>query len=810
GVTAEVTVQPSAATLTSELPRFLTFELTRFPPDLTNLYEVTFTNTSTSSFGGTSTVSLKVCSFDVQDVNVVTVCDALSGKKLFALEAAKPKRTKTIIDDVNLRTDLTDAARTEILGRIGGLDTNLLFLYNKQVGTTPKMVHVYRLDDLTPGTAPAGPQTKEGTMFSNNLVGGRSYGFMVQDEGVEEYYLLSHPPRPFDDLNDLTITALSNPKLPRPLPQADDERAIFILPAERFADVTGEDKRLIRFTVKRIQTPEAQYEVSADTDFDNKVDLAEQLETAIDTYSSVELMGENPLGKITLSSDDDALAKEEMVININSASNSKRLVLAEPQVDSQTLFYYKTFYENKDEERKQTYHTKQAEIFKLYQLGASGSYQIQTHPITDEAFYIPLLRGRRLALSVDGNYYLLKHNERWKSDDKLTFFKREAMTLTLLGETEKDIEGKYSKTTQEVTFNLEKAGKSGEIKLHFNTVDLNNQQAEFYFVPKSEETIIEFDPVKEYRAELPARTSPIVSKLQLKEVVYAEDGTVSTTIPGNNYRNCDEPDIDAGITNFMLFCTEEDGEETTEELTIGDFLEVENTVVTYRGKVGGKKQVVFQYVLGDGVDLSQNSAEITEISWRELTTNIIAKKNPAIKLGDRYFEIDGSSFSALTFRNISAAKESFGPISVLSTVEGANTGRIAIGTNLYKLEQSLVDYKITLSIRKEQEELLGTAGITLAVNDNPTTIEETNFISSINKEEVYAISASLEPGSSDRGEFVRVKIIDTATNDIIYSFKIPQGQRRPVLLSNGDLINVDVNLETPTDSTSRLIIKITK
>src|SRR3989344_4601960 len=318
GVTSEVAVQPSASALSAELPRFLTFELTRFPPDLTNLYEVTFTNTSTSSFtssfGGTSTISLKVCSFDVQDVNVVTVCDALSGKNLFALEAAKPKRTKAIIDDVNLRTDLTDAARTEILGRIGGLYTNLLFLYNKQVGTTPKMVHVYRLDDLTPGTAPAGPQTKEGTMFSNNLVSGRSYGLMVQEEGVEEYYLLSHPPRPFDDLNDLTITALSNPKLPRPLPQADDERAIFILPAERFADVTGQDKRLIRFTVKRIQTPDAHYEVSADTDFDNKVDLAEQLETAIDTYGSVELTTvDDLLGEITLSPDDDALAKEEMV-----------------------------------------------------------------------------------------------------------------------------------------------------------------------------------------------------------------------------------------------------------------------------------------------------------------------------------------------------------------------------------------------------------------------------------------------------------------------------------------------------------------
>ena len=105
-----------------------------------------------------------------------------------------------------------------------------------------------------------------------------------------------------------------------------------------------------------------------------------------------------------------------------------------------------------------------------------------------------------------------------------------------------------------------------------------------------------------------------------------------------------------------------------------------------------------------------------------------------------------------------------------------------------------MDYKITLRISKESSQLLGPSGITVAEG------ESVEFISSINKEEVYTLSASRD------GSFVRVAITDLNNGNIIYSLKIPERARRQILLSNDNLINVEIL----TDTDGNLIAKITK
>ncbi|HLC91347.1 MAG TPA: LamG domain-containing protein, partial [Candidatus Nanoarchaeia archaeon] len=688
-----------------EIGTYLPLEITRYPPELDQIYQDFFTQTKTTSIQGTT---FKICKLDIPDPYIVDVCKSnedISEQREFGLEADQPTVRETF--------------------------NNLLFHYPlPESDDVPKQVNVYHLHDVDKPVLVPG-------IFAVNLINSRSFALKVDDEGTDEYYLLSHPQANYLDFELMEVTALLHPDLPPPIGKGDKEEVIFNLPVERFSETAKDKFRQIR--VERLfeeeQEDDARYRITVETKTDNVIDLDKELETSVETYGFVNVQG---VGEFRLNPTDIATAKSHMDISLDGSPI--QLQFGVPQVIDEVLVHYNTV-----KTIDNYFHSKQADIHTYYDLSSEKS-----HPLSDEDFNIPLMKGHEIALGVDGKYYLLGYNPSllWTGTE---FFDLTQMRLERIGvpqgsPTERIITN-YDSLTSTAIYTLE-SGKKIKVKLdHFDT---SNKQVRFSVESPDiiTEIVTSFDLRKEFMVELP---QPSVGVSKVLEV------------SGKKFFNCDNADTKL-FQNSMLLCQ---GSQRPVELKVNTPNSgVFNGIATYRGIFGGKK-VTFQKTY----DLSSS----VQLKWSELTGNFSKDQFPALKINGEYFDLDGgNTLGSLRLINISSG-QSF-PVLQYGFEEGAQQGMIAIGETVYGFKQSLQDFMVTLTIQKESFRMLTSAGFIVQGTEE--------FITSVG-EDIYTIRAE------DYGRFLVVLLEDE--QGLFYRGVMFKDAHQDVLLPNGDIIVVSVS-----------------
>ena len=483
------------------------------------------------------------------------------------------------------------------------------------------------------------------------------------------------------------------------------------------------------------QEDDARYRITVETKTDNIVSLDKELETSVETYGFVNVQG---VGEFRLNPTDIATAKSHMDISLDGSPI--QLQHRVPQVIDDVLVHYHTA-----KTIDNYFHSKQADIHKYYDLSREKS-----HPLSDEDFNIPLMKGHEIALGVDGKYYLLGYNPSllWTGTE---FFDLTQMRLERIGMPQgspaERIITNYDSLTSTAIYTLE-SGKKIKVKLdHFDT---SNKQVRFSVeTPEMvTEIVTSFDLRKEFLAELPQPSSGVSKVLE---------------VSGKKFFNCDNADTKL-FQNSILLCQ---GSQRPVELKVntpnsGLF----NGVATYRGIFGGKK-VTFQKVY----DLSSS----VQLKWSELTGSFSQDKFPALKIDNEYLDLDGgNTLGSLRLINISSGN--IFPVLQYGFEEGAQQGMVALGETVYSFKQSLQDFVVTLTIQKEPFRMLTSAGFRVQGTEE--------FITSVG-EDVYTIQAE------DYGRFLVVVMEDQ--RGLFYRTIMFKDAHQDVLLPNGDIVVVSIS-----------------
>ncbi len=689
------------------------------PIDLSQTYEAEFTKDATVNLQAFGVVG--ICKDDPAIPSILTVCDAT--KEIFDLQSGK----------------------SSVEGA-----TPFLFRYVSPLPTESKKGKIFYRLDLSE------EQEQSATIFSNNLVKGKSLGLTVEDNN----YLLYHPVSPLLDLTQLNLTDVSAESSPTYLAEGDQEQVVFNLPLGA------------QINVKLVLTPVLHYVISAAANVVNIVDLQTKFQTSVSTYAPVTLTGKDSLGKVSIHSQDIKTLKDTMRVQFPSKTGGDiELTYAVPQeVGSDFLFYYGKFTAG-GKVGVQNVFTKYADIY-LYKDLTADTF---VHSFDDDSFILPLLKNNKIAFGLEDKYYLLTYSEPW-TGQSTTGFELEKMVLTSL-----DGVTLYPavKSGKLLKFNLGKNRIDAVIDTIANTITFKGVttaavSAEVTEAQKAAEgeatqqakeaATVQFDPVKEYKFVL--NPGQIVDVKGVKYEICDKDVFVSTITDKVNLCKDDQLfKVSTGKKSLLKI---------NEFVNDGDLL-LQYTTSIENGKT--KKTVTFW----NAFNLQQDN----EFSWLQLTDNFKNKQFPALLWNNEWYELSGTSPALEDLELDSLNSTGNCKVKVYPGEQGEQSGMISCTSseledstpNLLKIKQNLVGSDILFSIMPTDEKLVTTTPF--EVSDLVT------FIPSLDKPDVY----TLKVGGTAALVYVQIRDKD---NSQVFYLHLPKETTRIVLLPNGETIIIDV------------------
>ena len=206
-------------------------------------------------------------------------------------------------------------------------------------------------------------------------------------------------------------------------------------------------------------------------------------------------------------------------------------------------------------------------------------------------------------------------------------------------------------------------------------------------------------------------------------------------------------------------------------------------IVWYHGKPDSSaKDVSVHKILG-----SLDSEAIADIDWSNLIANLQNNKHPVISWNDNYYELLGSSeLSSFTLKNITSGEQYWE--NFLSSREfGEQRLLLAVNEEILSFNQSLVSKEIKLNIKRLSHVVVTTNGFKRTFNSTYTSL---TFVSSLDHDELYTLTPTimLIPGTTTNV----VQLAVTDATGVIFQNRVNVGRSAEILLSNGDVIIVDV------------------
>jgi hypothetical protein len=584
----------------------------------------------------------------------------------------------------------------------------------------------------------------------------------------------------FLNFDELIITPLSDLNLQPPLPHSDKQTAVFNLPVLRRFEESAD--RVRQFNIQRLtdSTLGVRYVLSAQ-ELDNVVNLKRELETSVDTFGSATInLHDETLGLVGVASTAQDTSPEfaEIFIESDDDDGRARLDYKIPWENDEgnVLFIYSNYAANRENS-----HSKLVDAHLLYKLSNRPS-SIQTHKYTDRDFNIPIMRGQRMALEVNGNHYLLGYNPN-KPWTGVEFFEQDEIRLERVGGIE-SIQREYLVGEDTMRFTL---GNDYVVIVQFDSkTDLENKVVKFsYEAPDN--NIISFVPELEYETELPQQ-----SLTDIRNVLKVGDGD-------KYYENCDSSDY-RGESSVMLLCEYNNARDVVDQ-TDGDRLEINSpeqrritsglhVLVLFREIFGSSKVVTFQWII-DTLNAPGGNFADDAVDWSEFRDNLIEGKNPVIEVDNDYYELGGSNFfEDLFMRNIDTDDEF--PLIRYHDQAGEHEGMIAINEHLFTFDLNDNQGEFEVEIGRAEFLLVTNVGFEIGSESGQsfiTRVDENLYDPTPRSyDDIFSITTIPQRAGSDIWA-VRAEVRDENLK-LLFSGIVPLRVEKSVLLTNGDQIKL--------------------
>ncbi len=547
------------------------------------------------------------------------------------------------------------------------------------------------------------------------------------------------------DLQKLQVTRLGVDKGEIFLAEGDQEEVTFNLPLGKQINIKQNIPDANEFS----------YTLSSKTVATPTIDLTKTFMAQVSTYGKVNVQPN--LKEVKLNDPADVkLDVGSMKVLVDSKEIA--LDLDEPHVENGALLHYA-----KSANAGANTYTKYANIY-LYKNLSDITW---TNAYGDVDFILPLVKGNKVAFSLEGKFKLLTYSEPWDGKSQPGFLLQK-MQIT-------DLDGKNAvvavKSGNKYTFDFgttrieaEKITSSGADKLKF--VGIGSKAVTSGKISASAEKIT-FNSNKDFAATLTPGTADKHQEITI------------TTLQGSpTYRICDTGDI-ASLKSYVFLCqrTSTAGEKI--DVEAGDKIDVDKEEVIkiddnnklwrkYAGLVNGVKAIAYKhiFVIGD---------KATTFEWTPSTDQLAKKQYPYFEWASKRLELRGGKTLG-SFELVDEDGESYA-IETHSEKDGANNGTIAVNEKLLFFQQRLDKNTIYLDVTPKKEVLVTVKGF------NSTG---QSFLTSLGDEQ-YTLTAQSDQFST----LVKVTVRDS-TNKLVYIGGMPKEQTVPILLSNGDVIKVSI------------------
>ena len=644
-------------------------------------------------------------------------------------------------------------------------ESQILNIQNKKASTLENVLFWYE--------QPAPDQTKEGsvlyrrdvtdiqnefaTIFATNMVAGKRMALSYEGH---DYVIRMNSLSNYLDLTTLKLRDITEPGFPEYVAEGDQSEVVFNLPLGK------------QINIKLDLEPELNYDFSAKTTTTKQVDLENEFETYISTYSQVDILNfrdSEAYRKIKIDPSDINILKDIMQINYNGVLVELNFSDAKPNFEhnGKVLFYYSDFTNGGISGALNTFN-KYAHVF-FYSNLRNGPY---THEFTDTNFILPLVKGKRLAFGLDDQYYLLTYADPWTGTEA------EGFELSKMRITNVDGSNPIAPTMSglDLVFDLgerriEAKVQTGDVReITFTGISLSDVTSELELAAISTGT---FSPRENFSATLLAGVNGQRNNIQ---------------IGSNTYEICDSAAA-ATLVDFVGLCSSNEIDLTLDRDVLYSSY-ISGVLVQYHGKnTEGQKVVTFKHTM----NLTDDHTETFD--WLAITDNLQNNRNPAIFWEDTWFELEGSQ-TLDTFQLVELPRaSSFSTIQMNTTTseaEGREAGTIVFDNGVLAFQKKFVgeseDFRIDLDIEPLQRSLLTLIGFNVTEEQQPTS-----FMTNIDGH-VYSLSVDESPSISD---FVKVTI--TEEGKLIYVSNLPVDEERHVLLSNGNVVKIHVlDADIPT------------
>ncbi len=514
--------------------------------------------------------------------------------------------------------------------------------------------------------------------------------------------------------------------------------------------------------------------------------LMDELQAKVTTFNPLELEDTKQAGSttpttISIHPEDSKYVREEMRVKFAYDSSDDELRLFEdlpqswgtvagktvgPKIHSEgkVLLLYTTF------ESSRGIFTKSAEVYLSYNLSEGE----KTRPFTPEDFVLPLVeQGKKIVLEYKNNHYLLSYSGTLAEGLRYNRFRL------------KPLVGGSSMTPSVAESSISFSVPGGVLVINFDTV---NRKVSFTSVLAGA-AVKQFTPAREYKTELPpySLTPGADNVLEIGNTLLWNCDSASTTAFSESVYVC--WDADPSTRGGSQFARGEWIDNENEKVTSLGTLPTD-LFLMYRGrKASGEKEVTAQHVLAtiDDDDTTAIGVSSSAVDWDMLTNNLLQLKEPVLKVNELYYElVGGRTLNTFSLRNMSGVM--LEQRRVTSTAEGAEKMVLVVNeTTILKFEQQLdsTTKKIQLLVSVEPYVVASVKGVVQEVASGDTI----TFVPSLGELEY---NLGVEFGSLTRVATLTIQ----EDGEDIFMGRVPEGQSKSILLSNGEVVTVDVPVQT--------------
>jgi len=690
-----------------------------------------------------------VCEVSKKIAHILEVCDKT--KEIFSLEDG--------IIHVEKAKKASSDGKSHVLNDEG--EEVALFLFKKG---TKREANAYHLIDLEEKDNQGVILTKTEADLSIHLASGRSVALKAHNN----YYLLSLDGKEFD-LTKLKLKQLRKVKENIEVeykPAGDQDKVEFHLPLGK------------QIEIKLNKGAEVKIDLKASEFVEKKINIKTVFEGGINTYADVEVSGldEKVKDNVTPVTKKIMVAKDDIktfanILRMDIGGKVSELSL--PAKDKEpvpteylnSIIYYKEFTPG---DKANTF-AKYANIHLHEKLDDNDKKTPFILDFTDEKFILPLAKGNRIALSLEGKYYLLGYKEKWTGS---VSFDAGKMQLTdLLGKNPVAITQIDGKTYQFVL-------KDNRIEI---AIDTDKKKIQFSGVTK---TAVKGEITKS------KQNGTVLTGATYSHTLWPDnDKWDYTTYLGKKddsigqYTQCDSVDTKA-FPDKVLLCIKRKSKEEQKFVTKDEPYEDNGFLIWFRGKNSkGEKEVKFQNILPDFLKSSSET-----FKWQNLLKEFAVNKNPIFKWQEKYFQFTGgNTLSTFKIQTVPFGKHY--PVQMQSTESGEKSGTIVMDEHMLLLQQTLKDSQgkttkeITLTVEERKDKLVSSTKFNMT--------KQTEFVTGINAES-YILSPT------QNNNLIKLQLLHEKTvagkqqKDLLSEISLPVGASTKLLLLDGEVVTIKI------------------